>query len=116
MQRLGTAYTMYFNNKYKRSGVLFQGKFKAVKIDSNNHLLWVSSYVNVNAQIHGITRDASNYPWCSYPDYLGLRKGTLCKKEIILDQFKNIDQYRKMISQCAIVMKEKKELQKYLVE
>jgi len=39
MQRLGIAYTMYFNNKNKRSGVLFQGSFKAVEIDSNEDLL-----------------------------------------------------------------------------
>ena len=45
MQRLGTSYTMYFNTKNNRNGVLFQGKFKATQITSFDHLLWLSVYV-----------------------------------------------------------------------
>jgi putative transposase len=37
MQRMGTGYTMYFNNKYERTG-LFQGRFKAVHIENNDQL------------------------------------------------------------------------------
>ena len=48
MQRLGTGYTMYFNEKDKRSGSLFQGKFKSKHIHSNEYLLRVSAYVNLN--------------------------------------------------------------------
>jgi putative transposase len=59
MQRLGTSYTMYFNTKNNRNGVLFQGKFKAAQITSFEHLLWLSVYVNTNAQIHGITDNAT---------------------------------------------------------
>src|SRR3989344_6008505 len=39
MQRLGTGYTMYFNERNKRSGSLFQGKFKSKHINSNEYLL-----------------------------------------------------------------------------
>ena len=48
MQRLGTAYAMYFNKKYKRSGALFQGTFKAIHVDSNDYLLYLSAYINKN--------------------------------------------------------------------
>lgn len=51
MKRMG-GYTSYFNDKYKRSGVLFQGVFKSTHIDSNEYLLHVSAYVNLNNKIH----------------------------------------------------------------
>ena len=51
MKRLG-GYTWYFNNKYKRSGSLFQGRFKSVHIDSNEQLLHTSVYVNLNDKVH----------------------------------------------------------------
>jgi len=48
MQKIGTSYTMYFNQKYKRSGSLFQGTFKSVHIDPDDYLLYLSAYVNKN--------------------------------------------------------------------
>jgi len=117
MHLLATSYTMFFNAKYQRSGSLFQGPFKAVKIDSNEHLLWVSAYVNANAQIHGLTNDAANYKWCSYPEYLGFSAENFCQhKDIIIKQFKDKEQFESFMHDCIITMKEKKELQKYLVD
>lgn len=116
MHKLGSGYTNFFNIKYKRSGSLFQGSFKAIEIDSNEDLLWVFAYVNANAQIHGLTKDAANYKWCSYPEYLGLNTENFCHKNIICEQFKNKDQFKKFMNDCVITMKEKKELQKYLID
>ena len=116
MQRLGTAYTMYFNKRNERSGSLFQGKFKSVQIDSEEHLLWVSAYINGNAQIHGLIPDAVDYQWCSYPEYLGKSKLNICDKSIIFDKFKDINDFRKASAECVRHMKEKKDLQKYILD
>lgn len=48
MQKLSTAYTMYFNKKYDRTGSLFQGKFKAKHLDSENYLKYQFSYIHLN--------------------------------------------------------------------
>jgi len=48
MQRLGTAYTMYFNEKYTRSGALFQGRFKSRLITDEEYLLSVIDYIHMN--------------------------------------------------------------------
>ena len=53
MQKLGTSYTKFFNNKYERTGVLFQGKFKAKEIDKD-HLSLTSVYVNLNYKHHKV--------------------------------------------------------------
>ncbi len=115
MQKLGTSYTMYFNIKYDRSGSLFQGPFQAKHIDTNEYLLWLSGYVNGNAEIHKIAK-AENYKWCSYQDCLGKRDGTLCNKEIILSQFKNLDEYREYVKMVMKESNKRKDLEEYFIE
>lgn len=48
MQKLSTAYTMYFNKRYERSGALFQGRFKAKHLDSDNYLKYIFAYIHLN--------------------------------------------------------------------
>ena len=116
MQKLGTSYVMYFNKKYERNGVLFQGKYKSIHIDSNEYLLYLSAYVNANNFIHKYSKNFS-WPYASLPDYLGKRKGNLCQKEIILSQFDNdFSQYQKYLHDNARYLKEKKEMEKYILE
>jgi len=114
MHKLGSRYTTYFNQKYERTGSLFQGPFKAAKINPNN-FLYLSAHVNCNAEVHGIAK-AENYRWCSFQDYIGKRNGKLCSKEIILDQFKNQKDYFDFAKENAVAMKEKKEFEKLLFE
>ena len=60
MQRIGGGYTMYFNQKYKRSGSLFQGNFKAKIVDTDNYLKHILAYVAYNNIVHDIY-DSSLY-------------------------------------------------------
>lgn len=115
MKRVGTGYTTYFNKKYNRSGSLFQGKYKFVHVDTNEYLLWLSGYINGNAEIHKIAK-AENYKWCSYSDYMGKRNGTLCNKEIILAQFKNVIEYKKFVDMVIMESGKRKDLEKYFIE
>ena len=48
MQRLQTAYVMYFNEKRKRSGSLFEGTFKARHADTDEHLKYLFAYIHLN--------------------------------------------------------------------
>jgi putative transposase len=48
MRRVSIAYSMYFNDKYDRSGNLYQGKYKQVHIESNEQLLNLSKYIHLN--------------------------------------------------------------------
>ncbi|MCX6766585.1 MAG: transposase [Candidatus Moranbacteria bacterium] len=116
MHRLGTGYTMYFNKKYKRNGVLFQGKFKASLIQPNN-FLYLSAYVNCNSEVHGIAR-SEVYRWCSFPEYIGKRKNGLCDsgKKIILDDFKSGEDYKKFAKENMKHFREKKIDEKLMLE
>jgi putative transposase len=48
MQKLSTAYTMYFNKKNNRSGSLFQGTFKSIHVDSDRYLMYLFAYIHAN--------------------------------------------------------------------
>ncbi|MCK5122840.1 MAG: transposase [Candidatus Pacebacteria bacterium] len=115
MHKLDLGFTHYFNIKYDRSGSLFQGPFKAKHIDTNEYLLWLSGYVNGNAEIHKIAK-AENYKWCSYQDYLGIRNGTLCDKKIILSQFKDIGEYKKYVEMVIRESSKRKDMEEYFIE
>lgn len=87
MKQIANAYTQYFNNRYQRVGALFQGKFKAVKIDTDEYILHLSRYIHLNP----IERGASlaEFEWSSYLDYLGKEKRSWVKTDFILNYFKS---------------------------
>ncbi len=90
MQRIG-GYTKYFNEKYKRSGVLFQGKFKSKHISSNEYLLHLSAYINMNNQ--NLFRNSTPKLSKSSLDEYTKNIKSLCNTEIVLGQFKNQAEY-----------------------
>ncbi|OGI26349.1 MAG: hypothetical protein A3J76_04265 [Candidatus Moranbacteria bacterium RBG_13_45_13] len=114
MHKLGTGYTMYFNKKHERAGALFQGKFKFTHIENNAQLLYVSAYVNCNSEIHGIEK-AKNYRWCSFSEYLS-GKRILCNKKIILDQFRDSEEYGLYAKENAASIKERRQMEKLIIE
>jgi putative transposase len=95
MHRLGVGYTKYYNSKYKRNGVLFQGKFKAKHVDSNEYLLHLSAYINGNNQLRNPVSKLSK---SSFEEYLNPQKSkNFCDTDIVLGQFSNPDAYRKFL-------------------
>ncbi len=107
MHRIGTGYSKYFNNKYNCNGSLFQGKFKAIHIDSNEYLLHLSAYVNLNDRIHLLGSKASKSSWEEYDTG---REG-FCEKNIVLSQFKNIEEYKNFAQESIKISKERKDLE-----
>ena len=80
MQRLGTAYTMFFNQQEKRSGALFQGKFKATHLSGDFALPILSAYVNLNYVHHQIDTN-KNLVISSLSDFIS-DAGKACTNEI----------------------------------
>jgi len=117
MQKIG-GYPKYFNEKYKRSGALFQGPFKAIHIDSNEYLLHLSVYINLNNRVHGHENKLykSELTKSSWSEYAGENKNQFCSKDIILKQFKNIKEYKNFSDEALEWIKENKESAKYLLE
>lgn len=112
--RVCGGYAYYFNKKYKRTGTLFQGKFKARHIADNDDLLHASAYVNLNNKVHQLGVSDSKLIRNSWDEYLSSSKKGLCYKKIILDQFTGAKDYRKFALASLELMLERKQEQREL--
>ncbi len=102
MKKLGGGYAKYFNEKYERSGALFQGKYKSVHINEDRHFLYIPYYIHFNPLDLHIPewreRNISNkrsaieflgsYRWSSHLDYLGKKNfPSVTQRGFLLDYF-----------------------------
>ena len=66
MQMLGRYYVQYFNRSYNRTGTLWEGRYKATLIDTENYLLTCYRYIELNpVRAEGMVEHPSEYPWSS---------------------------------------------------
>ncbi|WP_448571055.1 transposase [Trichothermofontia sp.] len=86
MMRLSVAYTKAMNRRYNRVGVLFQGQFQAIAVDSDEYLYHLTRYIHLNPVKAGIVAHPKDWEFSSYLDDAGLRSGTLPKLEIVQRQ------------------------------
>jgi REP element-mobilizing transposase RayT len=117
MRRLGTGYTMYFNIKYQRSGSLFQGAFKSKRIESDQNLNRVVSYIHANAAElvepawkRGSIRDEkrlraflSGYHYSSLHDFSSVRpESSIINKESLSGMLDNLQTIDQLIEEASI--------------
>lgn len=65
MKSISTAYSMYFNMRYKSQGHVFQSVFKSSRITNDNYLTHITRYIHLNPETY------KTYKWSSLPFYLG---------------------------------------------
>jgi putative transposase len=102
MRKFGAGYAAYFNKKYNRRGHLFQGRFRAVHIQSNRQLKTIFVYIHTNPislidfewkeNGTGNTQKAldflEDYKWSSFPDYIGGQNfPSITEREFLIDVF-----------------------------
>ncbi len=89
MQWFGLTYSRRYNIRHKRSGHLFQGRFKSFLIENDAYLTQLSCYIHRNPLRAGITNRLSDYQWSSYLTYAyGKKPKNWLKIKLILSQFK----------------------------
>jgi putative transposase len=66
MQALGRRYVCYVNRRYNRTGTLWEGRFKASLVDSENYLLACMRYIEMNAVRAKMVDHPGDYRWSSY--------------------------------------------------
>ncbi|MFA5830412.1 MAG: transposase [Candidatus Paceibacterota bacterium] len=103
MGKLLTAYSMYFNKKYKRTGSLFEGTFRAEHVDNDNYLKYLFAYIHLNPikliepewKERGITNKIAakkyleKYYHSSYEDHIGVKReeGLILAKDAFPEYF-----------------------------
>ena len=74
MQHINGAYTNYFNTKRRRSGHLFQGRYKAILVEADEYASELSRYIHLNPVRVGAASMPQEFQWSSFQDYVGMRK------------------------------------------
>lgn len=73
MQSLGRRYVQYINRAYKRSGSLWEGRYKSSVVQAETYLLACMRYIELNPVRAGMVADPAQYRWSSYR-HNGLRQ------------------------------------------
>ncbi len=128
MEKLGTAYSMYFNKRSKRTGFLFEGNFKAEHVDRDEYLKYLYAYIHLNPvkliepewKEEGI-RDLAKaksyleaYRYSSYEDYaMGQREESaiLSPKEFP-EYFKEEQDFKDFVDEWLLYKKEEESISK----
>jgi putative transposase len=66
MKGLGQQYTQYVNRRYRRTGSLWEGRYKSSLVDHAHYLLVCQRYIELNPVRAQMVTHPSHYPWSSY--------------------------------------------------
>jgi len=112
MRSLSTKYVRYFNSKYKRIGPLFQGIYKAVRVETEYQFVYLSKYIHKNPIDITSNKDhprrLEDYRYSSYGNYLGKYWQSWLDTEEILGLFENVNKrisylnYEEFVEETAI--------------
>lgn len=83
MRRILTGYAMYFNQKYRRVGHLFEGRYKAAAVLTDEYLTYVTRYIHRNP----LNSKKAKTEYTSLPYYVGEKKANWIKPDVILEYF-----------------------------
>lgn len=113
MHRLALNYSRYFNMKYKRSGHLFEGPFKAKHVDREEYFTHASRYIHLNPvklkEPNWKTNGARNmkslvlfleheYRWSSFRDYIGQQQfPSIISHSFLSGLFRNPEEYKEFV-------------------
>lgn len=110
MRRLNMGYAKFFNEKYERSGALFQGRYKAVPITTEAHFIHLPYYIHANpfdlvtpewrtqklSNVNNAWKHLESYRWSSHRDYLGLKNfASVTQRDFLGEILGNPREYEK---------------------
>jgi REP element-mobilizing transposase RayT len=110
LQSLCTAYTMYFNKKYKRRGPLMENRFKAVLITTDPQLQHITRYIHLNH------KDFRTWSHSSYGDYISPVQRDWLSPKPILDMFDSLEQYKDFIADYETAQRDNDILKRSLAD
>ena len=97
MQAFGTSYTKAINRQTGRTGTLFQGRFQAKHVVDETHLVHLSRYIHLNPVMARLVTKPADWEFSSYPEYAGIREGTLPCTEVMLREFASREHYHRFV-------------------
>jgi len=114
MRKLDMGYAKYFNQKYKRRGALFEGRYKHILVEKEPHFYHLPYYIHLNPldiefpewragklrNYNKAMEFLNNYRWSSHLDYSGKKNfPSITNREFLLDVFGGKEKYETSIKQ-----------------
>ena len=103
MQSLGRYYVRYINQTYQRTGTLWEGRFKSTLVDTENYLLTLYRYIELNPVRARMVEHPAAYPWSSYHGNAGDRNITLLTPHALYLALGNTEAERKSVYQSLFL-------------
>jgi len=97
IQKLNNSYSHYFNLRHKQKGPVFESRFKAVRVKTQEQLIHLSRYINLNPVSSYLVEDPINYPYSSYKIYLKEEQSDLVDPSDVMVDFKSAKSYKKFV-------------------
>lgn len=131
MRKIGAGYGIYYNNKYKRSGHVFQGKYRAVHVKNDQQLQTTFVYIHANPvsliapnwkengikDVNGAVSFLENYKWSSYQDYLQNKNfPSLTSREFLTETIGGVEACRELVNNWLEYKKELTDFEKVAIE
>ncbi|PHN04876.1 transposase [Flavilitoribacter nigricans] len=82
-RRLFSSYALYFNRRYKRTGALFQSRFKRVSVNNDVKQLSLICYIHHNPIHHRITNDYQNWRYSSYHTFFSKKSSNINRNKVL---------------------------------
>lgn len=96
IHRLTTSYSRYFNLKYNQKGPVFENRFKAVRIETQEQLIHLSRYVHLNPTTSFLVKDPGQYNYSSYKIYLNEEESDFVDLSKVMSEF-TVENYKRFV-------------------
>lgn len=97
IHKLATSYSHYFNLKHNQKGSVFESKFKAVRVESQEQLVHLSRYIHLNPVTSFLIEDPENYDYSSYKIYLNKTVSDLVDLSDVMVDFRSPKIYKEFV-------------------
>ena len=107
MRKLLTWYAQYFNRRHRRTGHLFENRYKSILCDEDNYLLALIRYIHLNpvrAKLVATLEQLDRYPWSGHRSIIGKTKHFWMDVDRVLQEFgssrrKALNEYRRFMQE-----------------
>jgi putative transposase len=90
------------NKRFNRVGSLFQWRFKAILVDSDEYLVHLVLYIHLNPVKADLVKSTSEWEFSSFSEYAGIRSGSLPSIELVRSMIGSDEEYFSFLAECSL--------------
>ena len=98
MQKVCCRFSNIINRRLRRSGTIFQGRFRCKHVSSTRYLQAVCRYIHLNPVVSGLCQNPEDYEYSTYRETIGSRAWLSCDPSIIRNIFRGEEHYKAFVA------------------